>query len=412
MSGKVNRTLAVVFQAVLAIPPYFHPSRVSLATASAVSGASVGMLAVPFLLQHLLDRYGLRGATLLGSCLWLSVGLAGALFGRGATTIVEEENKIERVDDEREYIPITPRRSYLSGNRMMYTRRTSLLPMSTHYQLQPPQVASNDPESSSVHSLPLVVTPQTPQPSTQLAVPPMDLLSPSPSECAPHPLGKHTTSTEYFLRTMLSEIRSLLEITRFRLLLVSIVFVWSFDETNFLFLTDLLKSSGQAEQRSTLLIAIIGLSDLVGQLFFGYLGDIECLDPLILWMCTSIIAGGLLTVVPVVGPSGLIGLCVLYGLHTFFLAAPNALGNVIMIDVVGMPRYAIAYGFSLLVSGSTSLFGYPLLGLLKDRTRRWTIPFALVGSVMICGGLVAGSMPFYRCYKTRRRKTSAASRRR
>jgi hypothetical protein len=31
-------------------------------------------------------------------------------------------------------------------------------------------------------------------------------------------------------------------------------------------------------------------------------------------------------------------------------------------EVVGMHRYAIAYGFSLLVSGSTSLFGYPLVG--------------------------------------------------
>jgi len=33
-----------------------------------------------------------------------------------------------------------------------------------------------------------------------------------------------------------------------------------------------------------------------------------------------------------------------------------------MMEVVGMHRYAIAYGFSLLVSGSTSFFGYPLVG--------------------------------------------------
>jgi hypothetical protein len=72
-----------------------------------------------------------------------------------------------------------------------------------------------------------------------------------------------------FLRRMVSEIRSLLRIKRFRVLLISMIFVWSFDETNFLFLTDLLKSLGQSEQRSTLLIAIIGVSDLIGQLFFG-----------------------------------------------------------------------------------------------------------------------------------------------
>jgi len=184
---------------------------------------------------------------------------------------------------------------------------------------------------------------------------------------------------KYFLRKMISEICSLFSINTFRILIISMILIWSLDETNFLFLTDLLKSSGQSEHRSTLLIAITGAADLIGQLFFGYkirnfffyeivlilysyLGDIECIDPIILWTCTSIIAGLTLSIAPLVGSFGLIGLCILFGIHAFFLAAPNALGNVIMIEVVGMHRYGIAYGFSLLASGSTSLFGYPLLG--------------------------------------------------
>lgn len=59
---------------------------------------------------------------------------------------------------------------------------------------------------------------------------------------------------------------------------------------------------------------------------------------------------------------GLISLCFIFGIHAFFLSAPNALANVILMEVVGMHRYAVAFGLSLLVSGSTSLFGYPLLG--------------------------------------------------
>jgi hypothetical protein len=92
------------------------------------------------------------------------------------------------------------------------------------------------------------------------------------------------------------------------------------------------------------------------------LGDIECIDPFILWTCASIIAGLGLSIAPLVATHSIVGLCILFAIHAFFLAAPNALGNVIMIEVVGMHRYAMAYGFSLLVSGSTSLFGYPLLG--------------------------------------------------
>ena len=183
---------------------------------------------------------------------------------------------------------------------------------------------------------------------------------------------------EHFHCKMISEICCLLRIDVFRILIISIILIWSFDETNFLFLADLLKSSRQSEQRSTLLIAIIGVADLIGQLLFGYrkkisynriililhryLGDLECVDPFILWTCTSFIAGLTLSIAPLVGSYEIIGLYVLFAIHAFFLSAPNALSNVIMIEVVGMHRYPIAYGFSLLVSGSTSLFGYPLLG--------------------------------------------------
>jgi hypothetical protein len=100
------------------------------------------MFAIPLLLQHLLDTYGLRGTTLLGSCLWLSVALAGALFGKGVTSI--EEDMVETTaptignlpGNEIEH-PITPQhQSHEVNNGLIYSRRTSLLPTSTHYYQQ------------------------------------------------------------------------------------------------------------------------------------------------------------------------------------------------------------------------------------------------------------------------------------
>ncbi len=49
------------------------------------------------------------------------------------------------------------------------------------------------------------------------------------------------------------------------------------------------------------------------------------------------------------------------------------------------------------------------IGLLKDKTQSWTLPFALVGITMIFGGLVAATIPLYTCYKKKKRKSKDIS---
>jgi hypothetical protein len=49
------------------------------------------------------------------------------------------------------------------------------------------------------------------------------------------------------------------------------------------------------------------------------------------------------------------------------------------------------------------------IGFLKDKTQSWTIPFALIGATMIFGGLVAGTIPLYTCYKRKKRKSKDIS---
>ncbi|CAF0783536.1 unnamed protein product [Didymodactylos carnosus] len=162
----------------------------------------------------------------------------------------------------------------------------------------------------------------------------------------------------------MQEIFDLLKLPIFRILIVSMILIWSLDETNFLFLIDLLKTTGQNEEKSTIIIALTGATDLIGQLFFGYLGDIKHINSFVLWAVTAILSGLTIGIAPLMATTNLVGLYMVFAVHAFFLSAPNALGNVIMIQVVGMSRFAMAYGFSLLVSGSTSLLGYPLLGTL------------------------------------------------
>lgn len=246
------------------------------------------MFGIPFLLKYLFDTFGLYGATLLSSCLWLSVCLAASLFGKGVTKI--NENLDENFDIERNL------QSNLSASPLIFSRRASLLPSPTHFhfQQQNPSYLStiddeicpsehlvivtsqNDEKTSSkrsdnksfsldsIHSSPLIIKTISIVSSTR-----SNHQEKRPDESILPQIVDINEKTNFY-REIFVETCWLFRVKTFVLLIFSMIFIWSFDETNFLFLSDLLKSTGHSEERSTLLIAITGIADLVGQLFFGY----------------------------------------------------------------------------------------------------------------------------------------------
>ena len=58
---------------------YFERNR-AIANALCISGAAAGSSTMPFLIQHLLDAYGLRGAVLIMGACMLHIGVSAALF--------------------------------------------------------------------------------------------------------------------------------------------------------------------------------------------------------------------------------------------------------------------------------------------------------------------------------------------
>lgn len=149
----LNRKSPRICQAVLVIPLYFHSNRISLATATAVSGASIGMFVIPFVLQYLLDTYALHGTILLVACLWLTVALVGTLFSENIRRIDYEEEKEENVGntqisvrrtDEMNSSVLSQGQSNKLGNGLIHNRRGILLsPTSVCYHQQKHQYFSS-----------------------------------------------------------------------------------------------------------------------------------------------------------------------------------------------------------------------------------------------------------------------------
>ncbi|XP_014663153.1 PREDICTED: monocarboxylate transporter 12-like, partial [Priapulus caudatus] len=70
----------LVYTPVVAVISHFFTRRRQFATAVAVSGAGIGNLCFPPLLQHLVDMYGWRGAMLVCGSLALNMCICGALL--------------------------------------------------------------------------------------------------------------------------------------------------------------------------------------------------------------------------------------------------------------------------------------------------------------------------------------------
>ena len=129
-----------------------------------MSGASVGMFVIPFLLQYLLNTYGLRGTTLLQSCLWLSVALVGILFRQTVMKIEGNQQTLQRktttsITVSREDSVLSQGQSNKLANRLIHRQRTSFCPISVYsHQEKHPQFSSICHELHQIDKLPIHTT--------------------------------------------------------------------------------------------------------------------------------------------------------------------------------------------------------------------------------------------------------------
>lgn len=81
----------------------------------------------------------------------------------------------------------------------------------------------------------------------------------------------------------------------------------------------------------------------------------------------------------------------LFGL---FFASNLSFTPGILVEIVPLERFTIAYGLILMSQGIGHLIGPPLGGLLNDLTTNWEQAFWQAGLWIVVSGILAGLMPF------------------
>uniref|UniRef100_A0A2M3Z7F3 Putative monocarboxylate transporter n=1 Tax=Anopheles braziliensis TaxID=58242 RepID=A0A2M3Z7F3_9DIPT len=175
---------------------------------------------------------------------------------------------------------------------------------------------------------------------------------------------------------------------RFGMLSVStlLLFVWYI--IPYFYIPEYVLKHGYTEEDSANLISLIGITNTIGMVGLGWLGDQRWVDVCKSYAVCLALCGASIFCMPLVIDSyvAMGALCVTFGV-TF--ASTFSFTPIIMVRLVSLDDFTVAYGLILLVQGIGSLIGPPIAGFLYDVTDRWDDSFYAAGFFIFLSGVCA-----------------------
>lgn len=137
-----------------------------------------------------------------------------------------------------------------------------------------------------------------------------------------------------------------------------ILYAWY--DLPYLFLPDYGMEMGIDETSSALLISILGGMNTVGQIMVGYLGDLRCVDPVLLYAIWIVLTGVANLFLPLL--TSFATLVVYVCCFGIFVSANYSLCSVIIVDLFGIEKLTTGYGLLLLGQGFANSVFPPVIG--------------------------------------------------
>ncbi|XP_053574427.1 monocarboxylate transporter 13 isoform X2 [Bombina bombina] len=158
-----------------------------------------------------------------------------------------------------------------------------------------------------------------------------------------------------------------------------------------------MRAKGVGEQHAALLMSLVGVADVGGRLFAGWLSDFIPRHNLPLLSFWTVVTGVILGLLPLAINSVEMGLSVVaFGFCAgaltpgVFSALPRVVGNQKVLPALGLLQMIESVG---------GLLGAPISGWLCDLTGNFTLSFAVSGTFLVIGGLIILMLPGI-CYKS------------
>uniref|UniRef100_A0A915PIC1 Major facilitator superfamily (MFS) profile domain-containing protein n=1 Tax=Setaria digitata TaxID=48799 RepID=A0A915PIC1_9BILA len=175
----------------------------------------------------------------------------------------------------------------------------------------------------------------------------------------------------------------------------------------FMFLIDMAVAKGYTKGSGSLLLSVIGITNTVGRIAFGWLADRGWLSALTINNFALVGCGVLTCLCPVLpGYAGLMVYSILFG---FIISAYISLTSIVLVDELGLDRLTNSFSILVVSRGIASLLGTPLAGLVYDVFSSYDASFCFAGVIILLSGLVSCLIPVvHRCRHDKPAKERAA----
>ncbi|XP_062593188.1 monocarboxylate transporter 12-like [Saccostrea cucullata] len=360
---------------------YFKKRR-SLATGLAECGAGVGTLIFAPLLQFLISEYGWRGALLVMSAIVSHVVLCGALFRpipncskrEQCISVYSQHNKENSISEQLSVIQLDTENKSVCES-VVETNHLRIASQSTeNLNIGKRHITAecNSLLSGSMPSLTKVAR--------------IDF---SDSKQTFHDQSESKCKQRIYRIVDLTVLHE----WRFVIFLISNFILYLWYDVPYVFTVDRALEIGESESRGALIVSSTGIIHTVGNIVFGFLGDLKKVNRSILY-CVSMWMTGLgLALVPL--SQDYLSFIAFDGIYGFFVAASEALSCVLVADVLGISKLSDGYGILMFLQGIANLVGPPFAGWLYDTSGSYDNTFLAAGGSIIFLGMLYATVPVY-----------------
>lgn len=137
-----------------------------------------------------------------------------------------------------------------------------------------------------------------------------------------------------------------------------ILYFWY--DVPYIFISDRAIELGMADSKASFLLSVLGIVNTFGQILYGVLGDMTCVNLSLLYGVSSMMCGFAVFFVPWF--TDFLPLAILSGAFGLFISVNYALSTVILVEFLGLDKLSNAYGLTMLVQGIANLIGPPVAG--------------------------------------------------